>query len=794
MRVLAIFGFICFLTINGAAQNGYSISGIVSNSSGPVKGAIVTLTPEGDTNPKYTKETNDEGFYGFYAAPGKYVLKAAKKRNGNVVSSAMADVEVRVGNHESINVTIAEPPMIRETITISADSNQTIDQVSKTVNIIEGQEMRERADFSLADTLRTIPGFRVQQLGGFGRTATIKTRGLRNQDTAILIDGIRLRDASAITGDASPFLSDITLTSVSRIEVLRGSGSSLYGTNAIGGTLDFQTPKPQSGLHGQASFAYGGYGLKRFRGNISDGTSDGKFAFNLAAARTAYTKGIDGQDNAHNTNFQSRLEYDPFSKTNISGRFFVSDAFVRLNSEPDTLGALPPTNATIIEAEPGVNFAFDANDPDDSQRSQFFSGQFVLTQIINDKLFFQGSYQGLRTSRKNTNGPLGVGFQPFGGEESSIFLGQIHTTNGHFNWTPNSNNQIKIGYEYEWEKFGNDGFTIDGVGNFSTRAKQASSTFFVQDLVGLFNDRLQIAGGFRAQWFSLKDPALSALNPPYNNLTLENPPSAYTFDGAVSYFFQSTGTKLRAHVGNGYRVPSLFERFGSFYAIFLFPNRFVPMGAPDLKPERSIAFDAGVEQRLFSDRATLSAVYFYTRLTDIISFGTLPQPDPWGRDNFLSGGGYLNTKGGIARGGEFSARTRPTSSTDIFVSYTFTNSDQRTPQIAGSGIVESLAIPKHQFTLVATQRFERFWVNFDLLATSVYLGNIFSNSVFSNFVYRFKGNRRADVTAGYTFPLNKDRMNLRLFGTIENLFGHEYYENGFQTPDRNARVGLSFGF
>src|SRR4030095_12005183 len=103
----------------------------------------------------------------------------------------------------------------------------------------------------LTDTLRSIPGFRIQQLGGFGRTAHIKTRGLRNQDTAILIDGIRFRDAAALTGDASPFLSDFTLTSVNKVEVLRGSGSSLYGTNAIGGTIDFQTPKPGPGPHGQ---------------------------------------------------------------------------------------------------------------------------------------------------------------------------------------------------------------------------------------------------------------------------------------------------------------------------------------------------------------------------------------------------------------------------------------------------------------------------------------------------------------------------------------------------------------
>ena len=105
--------------------------------------------------------------------------------------------------------------VIRETVTVSANITQTIDEVSKTVNIINGQEMRDRADFALPETLRTIPGFRVQQLGGFGRTVSIKTRGLRNQDTAVLIDGIRFRDASAITGDASAFLSDFTLTSVS---------------------------------------------------------------------------------------------------------------------------------------------------------------------------------------------------------------------------------------------------------------------------------------------------------------------------------------------------------------------------------------------------------------------------------------------------------------------------------------------------------------------------------------------------------------------------------------------------
>ncbi|MBA2736018.1 MAG: TonB-dependent receptor, partial [Pyrinomonadaceae bacterium] len=338
---------------------------------------------------------------------------------------------------------------------------------------------------------------------------------------------------------------------------------------------------------------------------------------------------------------------------------------------------------------------------------------------------------------------------------------------------------------------GNDGFTPNGAGNFFTRAKQSSNTFYAQDLLQFFDNRLQIAGGFRAQFFNLKTPQFSLNNAPYTNLTLENPPTAYTFDGAVSYFFDKTKTKIRAHVGNGYRVPSLYERFGTFYATFLSPNQFIALGDPNLQPEKTIAFDAGIEQNLFDNRAKLTAVYFYTKLIDIIGFGNVVGTIGTTTRPF---GGYLNTKGGIARGGEFSGKFRATDSTDIFASYTYTNSDQRVPQVSGSRNVETLGIPKHQYTLVATQRFNRAWINFDFLATSDYLAPIFSNQTFNTYIYRFRGNRKADLTAGYTFPMNNEKFNLRVFGTIENLFDDEYYENGFRTFGRNGRVGLSFGF
>ena len=822
MKIIGLLCLICFLTVGVFAQNPGRIEGRVSQNSGiapgfikdpasTIRNRVVTLLSKPDNKRIGETTTDDNGNFVFASVPpGDYEMLV----HCDYCLRIVVRKEVSVAAGQTVNTEIElQRAGIAETVTVSADSRQSIEAVSKTVDVITGQEMRDRADFSLAETLRTIPGFRVQQLGGFGRTATIKTRGLRNQDTALLIDGIRFRDASAITGDASSFLSDFTLTSVSKIEVLRGSGSSLYGTNAIGGVVDFQTPKPQSGWHGQVSGAFGGLGLARFRSNTSYGTENGKYGFTLGLSRTNYFEGIDSDDDSNNTNFQTRVELNPFKKTTISLRGFVSDAFVKLNLTPDTIGPLPATNSTIIDAVPlsiaelerysngtpagslnrgSANFIPDANDPDNFQKSKFFTGQAVITHVFSDKLFFQGHYQILETIRKNVDGPLGPGFfQPFGGDQTSRFDGHIYTGNGHFNWRPNETNEITLGYENEWEKFGNEGVGPGGLGAFSLTAQQTSHTFYAQDLLRFMGDKLQIAGGFRAQFFDLKTPEMSGANPPYQSLTLDSPPTSYTFDGSFSYLFDKTGTKIRAHAGNGYRVPSLYERFGSFFDTFTVPNGFVALGDPNLKPERSIAFDGGVEQTIARGKARLSATYFYTKLIDTIGFGNVvpdigTTPRPFG--------GYLNTKGGVSRGAEFSGTVRPTTSTDLFASYTYTNSDQLVPQVTGSGVTRTLGVPVNQVTLVATQRFKRFWVNLDFLGTSSYLAPIFSNDTFNTYVFRFKGARKADLTAGYTFPFGKEKFNLRLFGTIENLGGYDYYENGFRTTGRTGRVGLSFGF
>ncbi len=74
--------------------------------------------------------------------------------------------------------------------------------------------------------------------GGPGQLTQIRLRGLRADATAILVDGLRFRDAASTQGDAVDLLSGLYVVNADRIETLRGSASSLYGTNATGGVVN----------------------------------------------------------------------------------------------------------------------------------------------------------------------------------------------------------------------------------------------------------------------------------------------------------------------------------------------------------------------------------------------------------------------------------------------------------------------------------------------------------------------------------------------------------------------------
>jgi len=315
-----------------------------------------------------------------------------------------------------------------------------------------------------------------------------------------------------------------------------------------------------------------------------------------------------------------------------------------------------------------------------------------------------------------------------------------------------------------------------------TEVEQHSNSFFIQNQWRALENRFQIAAAFRLQSFYLRQPEFFGGTSVYSGQRYESPKTAYTGDGSISYFFRSSGTKLRAHIGSGYRAPAIFERFGSSY----FNGAFSPFGDPRLNPERSIAVDGGIDQKLAGDRLQLSATYFYTRLQDVIVFDSTgvitPATDPFGRF-----GGYRNTGGGLARGLELAASTKPYRTLDLSVSYTFTNAVNRVPSSVPN-FLRTFVQPRHTFTLLAAQQItRRLDVIFDMFAYGSYF------FPFSSRAFKFSGPVKADLGASYTMPMG-DRVSMRFYGKVENIFDREYFESGFRTPGAVFTGGMGLRF
>lgn len=805
--ILALLFFCGSFSGNALAQTSTNIAGLtvrVTDQHGAiVSRAAVTLYTR-DNQVRIKTLTDEKGTYRFEQLASSEYLIEAEAAGFSRSATKVLRVERNVPATLDISLPVAG---VNEQVTVTAQGTaQTVDEVSKAVSVVDQQEIDERDESAISEALRTVPGLRVQQLGGPGSFTSIKTRGLRNEDTAVLIDGQRFRDAAAPQGDASGFLEDLIVTDVSRVEVLRGSGSSLYGSNAIGGVINLVTDEGGGPFHGNLLSEGGGLGMFRGRGQVAGGARNNGIVYSAGFSQLNVTRGVDGHDEARITSGQGRVLFRLTPTTTLSGRIYAANSRLQLNNSPEGIGNLPPTG--IIEAialspgeqrryEEGVppsllnveaaTFIPAANDPDNLRKANFFSGVLIFSQRPTQTFGYSFSYQGLATNRTGINGPLGVGFQPFGGTEQSDFDARVQTLGARFDVQAGRVNFITGGYEFENENFRNLSFQVNPADNSTVDVTQRSHALFVQDQLRFLEERLQISVAFRAQFFNLRLPLFTpAASAPYQGITFQSPPPAYTGDGSIAYMLRPS-TKLRAHVGNGYRAPSLFERFGTFFGSF----GYSVFGDPRLRPDRSIAVDGGIDQTFAQNRLRASATYFYTRLQEVIIFdfsGAInPATDPFGRF-----GGYRNTNGGIARGVELSMITTPTRTLNVSAAYTYTKSLQRTPQVAG--VLRSLVIPDHQFSLVATKRFgRRILVNFDLAASSDYLAPILDSNTFASRAYRFRGLAKADLGGSYTLPFNES-LSLRFFGYVDNLLDREYFESGFRIPGRTGRAGASLSF
>jgi vitamin B12 transporter len=776
-RTLLLAIVILMISTSAFAQNMASVRGRVADERGAgVAGAEVWLRSRAGAH--LLLVTDDNGEYSFkYVVPGDYVMEVKAKGFASFTSK-----ELRLARGQSIsNDVLLSVQTVSESVVVTATGTaQRADETSKAVSLLDNQSIEARRELTLTESLRGTPGLRVQQQGSPGALTTVRLRGLRNFDTAILLDGLRVRDSSDINGSAVSIITDLLPADLDRVEVLRGSGSSIYGTNAIGGVINLV---PETGV-GQPHFEFGfdGGSLALFRERIKGAGGIGKRAgFSFGLTRIDVRRGVDGNDQYGNTVAAGRWQFNVRPSVMISANFYGTISNARLNDSPFALPAAFTGGQYPLAVE-GSTFHADLNNPDEGRRTRVLVGSVRLSQQMNDKLSYSIAYQHVGTRRRNYNGPRidpkFAAFYPFGDFEFlSVNNGGTDTLDGRANLRLGRHNLGTAGFEYEHESiFQSSMPSFSAVNN--TTDRQRTIAVFGQDQIFLLDDRLQISLGVRGQFFSIR----AADRPGF--LGSIAPERSLTGDGSIAYFLRSTNTKLRAHVGNGFRAPSLFERFGQGTFARLGLTRF---GDPTLRAEQSISVDAGFDQRVARDRARFGATYFYTRLQRVIAFKGFIV-DPLGLGRFS---GYVNQPGGISRGVESYVEAAPWRGGDLRASYTYTNSDRFVP---ARGMQPEYVIPKHLFGMTLNQRYRSFLLSFDLNRTGAYLAPVFENDFpFRTAELTFPGYTKADLFGSYERAIS-ERVVMTFFGGADNLFAAKYFENGFRAPGIVGRGGVNFRF
>src|SRR5882672_495495 len=306
-------GFACslfalVLTLVAMSALGYAenITGKVLDPQGSaVADAQIRLFDRNGGDMRSTTSSK-EGVYGFQGIPAGTYLIDADGSTGTLRGSQ----EVTVRGDEKMDLKLTISGSKTDVLVTASGTSLRGDEIAKALDVVDSEDIDLRNEISISEALRTVPGLRIQTLEGPGSLTEIKIRGLRAQDTAVLIDGMRFRDAASISGDATAFLGDMNIIDTDRIEVLRGSGSSLYGSHALGGVINI-TSRPGGGpTHGAVLLEGGGLGMIRSTATIGGGFGMDRFTYSAGVSHLNVTKGSRDGLPYRSTGTQGSAKYD----------------------------------------------------------------------------------------------------------------------------------------------------------------------------------------------------------------------------------------------------------------------------------------------------------------------------------------------------------------------------------------------------------------------------------------------------------------------------------------------------
>jgi len=183
----------------------------------------------------------------------------------------------------SIAVAQESTSSIMDPIVVTATLGpKTVGESLSSVTVIDEEEIRFQQPMEFRELIESQPGISVVPNGSFGKTTSVFIRGNSSDASVLLVDGIRIR--SATLGGAA--WQHLPPQLINRVEIVRGSRSSLYGANATGGVIQAFTLPQNEGKSGWLEVGAGNYNTQQYSGGVALSDNSSKLSLGVNRIRT----------------------------------------------------------------------------------------------------------------------------------------------------------------------------------------------------------------------------------------------------------------------------------------------------------------------------------------------------------------------------------------------------------------------------------------------------------------------------------------------------------------------------
>jgi vitamin B12 transporter len=513
--------------------------------------------------------------------------------------------EVKPENPEEEELLIIER-ILRQPVSTPSRGDATLRDSTRPAYVINRQEIEQQGARTVREALRFLPGILGDGTVG-SQVNSLSGQFIRGSNTGqvlILLDGRPVNNLGSGGFDLSEFTTD----TIERIEVLPGGGSTLYGSDAIGGVINIITRRAGSRpFNVTAKASFGSYGYDDQTLQVS-GTIDpvsyllsynriqADYDYKFSVPKAGF-RGVQKNGDTLYNNLNARLEVKLGDRASLSFNTFY------LPKDQGVPGGVPVPFPVF-----GQGFFNSLTDSNRKYTDQVLSDITFRTQLGagKDSLLTARVYLDLLNTRFDNRTAFANTLSVIGGDP---VLRRTPQTQQRFQTQQRS---LGVQVQHNWKLAANQ--TIIYGFDYRTTQVENLTQNLVTDVVRLnYDDRIS-QGAVFAQYAIDPVPQFTVslgLRQDFSSLT-----NGSALSPAVGAKLLLGDTTLRANYARNFRTPTLANLFNAN------PTN---IGNPDLKPERGNSFDIGVDQKI-GNFALLRLTYFNNTISDLIAFQRIAPP------------------------------------------------------------------------------------------------------------------------------------------------------------------------